>query len=251
MAQKSTKTKSPEKRRARETAAKSPAVSLLQDTNTADAIYERIYVAILEHRLGPGTKLGEGRLAGIFGVSRARIREVLARLAHEGIVELFPQRGAYVARPTPEQAREIFEMRRLIEPEVLRRLMQTRLPERLARLREHHGRELDARGRGDQRTVIRLSGEFHSLLAELAGNQTMARYMRELSTQTCLIIFLYDAPTADACRADEHAAIIEAIAEGDAAKAGDIMVQHLDHIEASMDLTGSGEDVDLEAVLGV
>lgn len=49
----------------------------LERENTQDEIYEKIYVAILEHRLHPGTKLGEERLAEIFGASRARIREVL------------------------------------------------------------------------------------------------------------------------------------------------------------------------------
>src|SRR5689334_20598391 len=55
----------------------------LERENAHDEIYEKIYVAILEHRLHPGTKLVEERLAEIFGVSRARVREVLARLAHE------------------------------------------------------------------------------------------------------------------------------------------------------------------------
>src|SRR5215469_15499549 len=90
-----------------------------------DAIAEKISTAILEHRLAPGTKLGEDRLATIFNTNRAKIREVLTRLAHEQIVELVPQRGAHVAKPTIEQARDVFEARRLIEPGVLRRLIGT------------------------------------------------------------------------------------------------------------------------------
>ena len=167
----------------------------LERENTHDEIYEKIYVAILEHRLHPGTKLVEERLAEIFGVSRARVREVLARLAHEQIVELIPQRGAYVAKPSIEQALDVFEARRLIEPAVLRRLIETLTPEKLARLRQHQELELDARRRDDKRAVVRLSGEFHTLAAELAGNTALARSMRELSMLTCLIIFLYDAPT--------------------------------------------------------
>lgn len=216
--------------------------------NTHDEIYERIYNAILEHRLPPGTKLVEERLAEIFGTSRARIREVLARLAHEQIVELFPQRGAYVAKPSVEQARDVFEARRLIEPAVLRRLIGTLTPEKLTRLRQHQELELDARRRDDKRAVIRLSGEFHSVAAELAGNSALARNMRELSVLTCLMIFLYDAPTATSCRADEHSQIIEAIGKRDAARAERLMLQHLDHIESSMKLDISTEVVDLETV---
>jgi DNA-binding GntR family transcriptional regulator len=216
--------------------------------NTVDDIYERIYIAILEHRLQPGTKLGEEKMAEIFGVSRARIREVLARLAHEQIVELFPQRGAYVAKPTIEQAREIFEARRLIEPAVLRRFVDTLTPEKIQRIRQHVELEADARRRGDKRAVIRLSGEFHTLVAELAGNSALARTMRELCMLTCLTIFLYDAPTAQSCRDDEHQAIIDAVARRDRARAEKLMLDHLDHIEGSLKLEQDNGEADLEAI---
>ena len=220
----------------------------LERENAHDEIYERIYVAILEHRLHPGTKLVEERLADIFAVSRARIREVLARLAHEQIVELYPQRGAYVAKPSIEQALDVFEARRLIEPAVVRRLIESLTPDKLARLRQHQELELDARRRDDKRAVIRLSGEFHSLAAELAGNSALARNMRELSMLTCLMIFLYDAPTATSCRADEHSKIIDAIAKRDPVRAERLMLEHLDHIESSMNLSIATEQVDLEAI---
>ena len=215
---------------------------------SVDAIAEKISTAILEHRLAPGTKLGEDRLANIFGTSRAKVREVLARLAHEQIVELVPQRGAHVAKPTIEQARDVFEARRLIEPGVLRRLVGTIDDFKMQRLRRHLELEADARQRNDARAVVRLSGEFHLLLAELAGNSALARTMRELSTLTCLIISLYDAPTATSCRADEHSQIIDAIAKRDAARAERLMLEHLDHIESSMKLETSDEQVDLEEI---
>lgn len=215
---------------------------------SVDDIYERIYVAILEHRLHPGTKLGEERMADIFGVSRARIREVLARLAHEQIVELFPQRGAYVAKPSIEQARDIFEARRLIEPAVLKRLIDTLTPEKVARLRQHQELEADARRRGDKRAVIRLSGEFHTLAAELAGNTALARSLRELCMLTCLTIFLYDAPTAHSCRNDEHERLVDAVARRDRAKSEKLMLEHLEHIESSLKLDVDNGEVDLAEI---
>ena len=78
----------------------------LEREGANDEIYERIYVAILEHRLHPGTKLVEERLAEIFHVSRARVREVLARMAHEQIVELMP----VAARPVAEMWSELVAM---------------------------------------------------------------------------------------------------------------------------------------------
>ncbi len=215
---------------------------------TVEEIVEKIYATILEHRLAPGTKLGEDRLAAIFSTSRARIREVLARLANERVVDLIPQRGAFVAKPTVEQAFDVFEARRMIEPGILRRLVARLDAGMLARLREHQRKEAEARRMDDKRAIVRLSGEFHLLLAELAGNTALLRSMRELATITCLIIFLYDAPTATSCRADDHADIVAAIAAKDAAKATALMLHHLDHIAQSLRLEGSPTEADLEAI---
>src|SRR5690606_33694749 len=122
--------------------------------------------------------------------------------------------------------------------------------DKVARLRQHQELELDARRRDDRRAVVRLSGEVHVLIAALCGNSAFYRMMRELSTLTCLIIFLYDAPTSMSCRADEHTDIIDAIAHRDAARAGQLVIEHLHHIESSLVLDSSAEEVDLAAVLG-
>ena len=96
--------------------------------------------------------------------------------------------------------------------------------------------------------MIRLSGEFHTLLAELAGNSALARSMRELCMLTCLTNFLYDAPTAQSCRDDEHQMIIDAVAKKDRGRAEKIMLEHLDHIEGSLQLDESNGEADLEAI---
>ena len=72
---------------------------------SVDAIHQRVLGAIVEHRLPPGTKLGEERLAKVFGVSRTQIRQVLERLAHDRIATVVPNRGAFVSSPTVEEAR--------------------------------------------------------------------------------------------------------------------------------------------------
>ena len=215
---------------------------------TVGEIYERIYVAVLEHRLRPGTKLVEERLAEIFGVSRPRIREVSAQPAHEQIVELYPQRGAFIAKPSIEKASAVLEARRVIEPALIRRLIAHLTPEKLNGLRQHAVLEQAARERRDKRAIVRLAGEFHILLSELAGNSELARTMRELSTLTCLVIFLYDVPTAVSCRHDEHSCIIDAIAKGDTELAQRLMLEHLDHIEQSLRLEPDEADIDLREV---
>jgi DNA-binding GntR family transcriptional regulator len=216
-----------------------------------DVIYERLLAAILEHRLAPGVKLGEDRLARIFGVTRARIRRVLPRLAHEGVVRLHPNRGAFVAQPTVNEARDVFEARRLIEPGIVERVVQrSDLRTIVVRLRQHVSAEKRARAAGDTRSIVRLSGEFHTLLADLAGNALLARTMRELATLTCLIIALYDKPAVPACLGEEHGELVDALAAGDAQRAMKLMVHHLNHVEENLDLTVSEPGpIDLESAL--
>src|SRR4051812_8935590 len=79
------------------------------------AIYRRIYEAIWAQELPPGTRLREDQLAKLFSVSRARVRKVLSLLAYEGLVQIEPNRGASVAKPSPEEARQLFAARRAIE----------------------------------------------------------------------------------------------------------------------------------------
>jgi DNA-binding GntR family transcriptional regulator len=213
-----------------------------------DKVYNKIHDAILEHRLKPGTKLAEERLAAIFGVTRARVRKAFARLAHEQIVDWFPQRGAFIARPTVEQARDVLEARRIIEPALMRRLANAAGDPGIKALRKHVELEFDADRRQDKRAVVRLSGEFHNLAADLSGNTSLARSIRELSAITCLVILLYDAPTSIACRANDHARIIDAIKAHDADAAARLVVEHLNEIEASVNLDGADEDVDLEEI---
>jgi DNA-binding GntR family transcriptional regulator len=216
-----------------------------------DAIYEKLLAAIFEHRLPPGMKLGEDRLARFFGVSRARIRSVLPRLAHEGVVRLEPNRGAFVAQPTVAEARDVFETRRILEPAIVRKLAQDADKRHdLATLRQHVADEAKARALGDTRTVVRLSGEFHILLAERTGNEVMAKTMRELASLTCLVIALYDKPSVPSCLGDEHGPIVDALAAGDGERAARLMIEHLDHVEHNLDLTlPEAAPVDLEAAL--
>jgi DNA-binding GntR family transcriptional regulator len=213
-------------------------------------IYDRIVTSVMEHRLPPGTKLGEDKLAKIFGASRARVRQVLARLALERIVVLQPNRGAFVAEPTIDEAREVFEVRRPLEALVVRRIIAKQDARLIARLRAHVEAEEAARAARDRRAIIRLSGEYHVLLAELSGSTLAAKLMHELASLTCLIIFLYDAPSVPACRDEEHAEITQALADGDEANAIRLMTEHLDHVEACLDLSrGRPEELDLEAAL--
>jgi hypothetical protein len=91
------------------------------------------------------------------------------------------------------------------------------------------------------RAVVRLSGDFHRVLAGLAGNAPLTKLMQDLTVRTCLAIVANRASTESTCREDEHARIVQAIAAGDARRAMKLMTEHLNHIERSLDIAAPPE----------
>ncbi|WP_083686212.1 GntR family transcriptional regulator [Rhodoferax koreense] len=203
---------------------------------SVDQIHERILTAILEHRLPPGTQLVEHRLAELFEVSRTKIREAIGRLVHDRIATNFPNRGAFITSPTPEEAREVFATRRLIEPELARLAARQATARQIATLRSHVAREARARAGSNPYALMPLTGEFHLLIAEIAGNGFLARTLRELESLTCLSIILYDAPGSESCPQDEHERLLAAIEARDTEGAAALMLHHLAHIERGLKL---------------
>ncbi|MDF1485651.1 GntR family transcriptional regulator [Ramlibacter sp. H39-3-26] len=231
-------------------AAKQPAISDAE-------IYDRIVSAILDHHLPPGTKLVEDRLATAFGVSRTRIRPVLVRLANEQVVTLTPNRGAAIAQPTEQEAREVFEVRRMIEPTLVQRFIDRATGADMAALVACIDEEEAARAANDMRRAIRLSGEFHFRIAEGAGHQTLLRILRELTSRTSLILMTYS-PTqareryeATACGCREHRALLDAIRLRDAREAAQRMVDHLTRVESHLHFpTAEAPQPDLISLFG-
>lgn len=224
------------------------------DVPRSAGIYQRIYEAVVEHRLMPGTKLTEERVAALFSVSRTQVRGVLQRLAVEQLVTLIPNRGAFVTTPTAEEAQDVLDARRTLEPAILARLIERiaagKAPGAVKQLRAHVRREHQAHAQGDRRGSVRLSGEFHVLLAQLSGSSVMTRMMRELTPLTCLAILAFETPTFAACPDDEHALLVDAIEAGQKKTATALMTEHLHHIERSLDLSRRDEaETDLADVL--
>jgi DNA-binding GntR family transcriptional regulator len=203
-------------------------------------MYERVVSAILDHRLPPGTKLVEDKLASAFGVSRTRIRPVLVRLANEQVVTLTPNRGATIAQPTEQEAREVFEARRLIEPRLVELFIARAGAEDMLCLKDCIADEDAARLAGDMRRAIRLSGDFHLHIAERAGHQTLGRILRELTSRTSLILMTYspaharEREEATACGCNEHRALLDAITLRDAPEAARRMHDHLTRLESQL-----------------
>jgi len=192
----------------------------------AESVYRALRRAIIEQALKPGMKLPEDSIGEQLGVSRTLVREAFGRLAVEGLVELKPNRGASVAYPTLEEARDVFEVRRGLERLVAESLAGRLTPAQAAELEAHVEQEERAHEQ-DGPESIRLSGEFHIKLATMTGNALLLRYVKEASSRCSLILAIYGRPHSSECAVSEHRQLIEALRAGDAVRAAELMDHHL------------------------
>lgn len=213
----------------------------------AGAVYNALRRAIIEQALRPGLKLPEDAIGEQLGVSRTLVREAFGRLAVEGLVELKPNRGAFVAYPTLEEARDVFDVRRGLERLVAETLAGRVTDEQSAALLAHVAKEEAAHGR-DGPESIRLAGEFHIMLAEMTGNALLLRFVKEVSSRCSLILAIYGRPHSSECAVSEHRRLIGALGKGDAAQAAHLMDQHLQAVAARALLAPRGQS-DVRQVL--
>ena len=205
------------------------------EPSTTRTIVEALTRAIVEHRLQPGTKLAEQKLADHFGVSRTLVRQALFQLVQKHLVKMEPARGAFVAAPTVEEARQVFQVRRLLEAEMVREFLRKATPAKLKALREHVAQEKAAVAAGsDASERQQLLGDFHVRLAELADNAVLLQILRDLVSRSSLITLMYQRDSFAAHSQEEHVELIKALAARDEKRAVKLMEEHLLHVEASL-----------------
>lgn len=204
------------------------------ETSSTHDIAMALTRAIVEHRLQPGAKLVEQKLADHFGVSRTLVRQALFQLSQNKLVQMEPARGAFVAAPSVEEAKQVFAVRRMIEAEMTRAFVSDISPEKIAALREHIAQERKALSQGDVPGSTELLGDFHVRMAELMGNQVLAEMLGELISRCALITLMYQSRKEAEHSTDEHEAIVDAMAQGDAQRAVVLMNEHLAHVEKSL-----------------
>lgn len=203
---------------------------------TAETISAALETAIHEHRLPPGTKLGEDELSDIYGVSRTQVRAALQALSHRRLVEHQRNRGAFVAQPSVREAREVFETRALLEPRTARSAAERMTGPDIHALQAHIDAEHAALHAGESGRALSLSGQFHVEIARIADQSTIEAIISQLVARSSLIIALYWQRRAALCESHAHGALMRAFAARDGALAEELMAHHLLDLVTSLDL---------------
>lgn len=203
---------------------------------TTQRIVDAVTAAIVERRLMPGTKLVEQQIADIFKVSRTVVRQALNQLSRDRLVQLEPARGAFVRQPSVQEAREVFEVRAMLESAMVRELCARITEAQLAELRDHLAAEVAAVTRSDVSGRTRLLADFHVILAQMLGNATLAELLGDLLSRSQLISLMYQSSHSAEHSQAEHVAIVDALARRDAEAAVALMTDHLGNVERNLRL---------------
>ena len=213
---------------------------VVKDASAIDeAIVEAIIYDVMQQHLGPGTRLSEKSVCDRFGVSRMNVRRALLTLSNIGVVELQANKGARIRQPTLQQAMTLFETRRAIESIIIKSVLAQRSDADIVTLNAHVEREEQAFSNNDRHQLIRLSGEFHLLIASFQNNHLLTGFMQTLITQSSLITGMYGQHSFSNCPPSEHRNLIEAIKNQDEHLVLDLMMAHLGHIEADLALSST------------
>lgn len=189
--------------------------------------YERIKGEILDERLLPRQPLIEAELAAKYGMSKTPVREALLSLAREGLVEMSSFRGGRVRDFTSDDAREIYELRELLEPFALRRAVPRLTDADRRSLRALLDKAQAAEG-GDRRELSRLNCAFHSSLVARCRNEKVIEILAHLQNQVRVMSMrLWNVRATQLWEAEQHRAILTAVEAGQADQAAELLGEHI------------------------
>ena len=199
--------------------------------------------------LGADHRATEQALSEIYGLARHNVRKVLVKLNADGLVDLEPNRGAFIASPTGKEAEDMFELRQTLEQLAVQRVAQKATAADFATLRTMIEREREAYMQGNRPLWIRLSADFHIELAKLSGNDLLVEMLRRLVSRTTLLISNTDTSGQQPCSFDEHLLVLDALEKKNEQHAQHEMARHLEQCSCRM-LKRPDKRFDLRSALG-
>jgi DNA-binding GntR family transcriptional regulator len=197
-------------------------------TSLRTQIKEILLARILNGEYQPGDRLVEMQIAQEFGISQAPVRESLRELEALGFVESKPYRGTRVRAVTKAELTEIYPVRAALE-EVAARVAAQRLAGKVEALAAELAAMHQAADKGDLYEQVQHDVEFHRLIVEASGNRVLQDVWRSLRIEARTLISALKADIGGHEIAEMHRPVLEALAEGDAEKAGVLLRKHVEY----------------------
>ena len=197
-----------------------------------EAAYRYIKNKIINKELRPYEQIVEMDIAEQSGISRTSIRSAIRRLGFEGLADIRPNRGAFVVNPSPNEIKDVFTCKRLLETEAIRLASRQITQEDLLQMERLLNTEPQTFYEKDFNAFLSLNTQFHMIIAKASQNLCYAKYIEELMTKSNVFLIFYDdfmLTTFDESDAHkEHLSILDALRLGDEARCVEEMARHSD-----------------------
>ncbi len=194
--------------------------------SVVDQLYATLRAAIIDNALSPGIRISEADVAQQYGVSRQPVREAFIKLANEGLLEVRPQRGTFVAKISLQAVMDARFVREAVEADIVKLLAQSPDQTLVTELRAQLVCQEKLVG-GSARDFMEADEIFHRTLAEGAAKGKAWRVVVEMKAQMDRVRFLSSMHFPVDRLIAQHRAVVEAIADGDAIQAEQSMRGHL------------------------
>lgn len=209
----------------------SPGIALIEISEFASvnqAVYSALRKAIFDSTLHAGDRIVEVEVARELGISRAPVREALHRLGQAGLVEHKPRRGWFVTRLSPEDMRDIYNVRAFVEGLAARRVARDGSPQVLAELETLLRKMMASAERKDLDELAAHDVQFHEIIVRKGGSNQLYHIWRLLHPQDWTIMSVLRlndvAPTEIA---ERHRVVVDALASQDPDWAEAVVKRHI------------------------
>lgn len=207
---------------------------LIQHSSLSEKIYDSLKNQIINEELKPGERLLDDQLASTFGVSRTPVREALARLSNEGLVEIVSRSGVYVKKLTRENIEEIYEIRKVLEGLAARKATTFITDKQIKQLSLLFEKAKHS-GKDSYKAHIDLDVKLHDLILKSCQNKRLTSVMANLYTLIHVFRIRVGKDREKGEQAlKDHEAIFEAIKAKDAKKAERMMMEHIEKSKDSI-----------------
>jgi DNA-binding GntR family transcriptional regulator len=197
----------------------------------ADRVYTHVKQNVLERRYEGGTLLTEGELAEAVGVSRTPVREALLRLEAEGLIKLYPKKGALVLPVSAQEIADVVETRLLVEVHAARKAVPAPagLVDRLEELLDEQKAQVAA---GDLAGAAVTDRCFHAEIVRSGGNEILSRLYDQLRDRQLRmgVAVMHAHPDRVAKTIAEHDEILQALRDADAEAAVGVVQRHVSRV---------------------
>lgn len=194
-----------------------------------DAVVNQVRDMIIEGRLAPGSRINEGQVGALLGVSRTPMREAIKTLASEGLVEMVPAKGAVVRKFSERDIRDILEALKAIEQAAARLACADASDAEIKKIVQIHKRMMTLYASRNRLAYFKLNQSIHSAIVEASGNAVLSEIHQTLQARIKRIRFVgNETPDRWAGAVAEHEEMIDALSARDAGRLAEVLGRHLD-----------------------